>query len=106
MADDLAKRLVAEWLDEQEGFASRRERMTEEISARPEAWLEAACRVGITALQAQNRKLVEALKQRDGGAHDEDCRIFQTWREPGAVFCNCGHDEAVAAIAEAEKGVG
>lgn len=101
MADDLAERLVAEWLDEQEGFASRRERMTEEISARPEAWLEAACRVGITALQAQNRKLVEALKL----AANRLIRCSLDYDTGTRQFIEVGEwaEEARAAIAKAEK---
>lgn len=98
MADDLAERLVAEWLDEQEGFASRRERMTEEISTRPEAWLEAACRVGITALQARNRKLVEALAWAVEAWDDHN--------ETGDMMQGDWVSIARAAIAEAEKGEG
>ncbi|MGA0540688.1 hypothetical protein [Neotabrizicola sp. VNH66] len=49
--------------------------------------------------------LVEVAKERDGGGHDEDCRIHRKYREP--VHCNCGHDAlqaALTAIAQEKQG--
>jgi len=40
--------------------------------------------------------LIKAAKDRDGGSHDEDCRIHRKYREP--VHCNCGHDDLDAAL--------
>ena len=51
-----AERLVAAWLDETEAFASRRERLLDDVLAECDLapWLHAACQVGIdAALRAQ-----------------------------------------------------
>ena len=45
-------------------------------------------------------RLVEAARERDGGAHDPDCRINRR----SNPFCNCGHDDLMSALA-ACKGV-
>ena len=42
--------------------------------------------------------LVEALRERDGGAHDVDCKFV---RDRGRRACTCGHVKANAAIAKA-----
>ena len=49
----------------------------------------AACRAALAGL-------IDAATQRDGGAHDADCRIHRPHREP--VHCNCGHDDLAPAI--------
>ena len=43
-------------------------------------------------------RLVETAQQRDGGSHDEDCKIG---RESNP-FCNCGHDDFMSALAAME----
>jgi len=43
-------------------------------------------------LKAQNAKLRETLICRDGGVHDDDCKIY---RDRG---CNCGHGEVIRVL--------
>ena len=50
------------------------------------------------ALDAVIAALVEALRERDGGAHDVDCKFV---RDRGRRACTCGHVKANAAIAKA-----
>ena len=45
------------------------------------------------ALAQEVSELQEALRERDGGAHDADCRALRP--APHARPCNCGHDRAV-----------
>lgn len=50
-------------------------------------------------------RLADALDERDGGAHDEDCKIHRPAMGLFSMPCNCGHDEAREALAawEASK---
>lgn len=47
-------------------------------------------RAEIETLQARVKELEDVLDQRDGGAHDQDCRVFRQPPRP----CNCGHELA------------
>ena len=51
----------------------------------------------VARLRDRERVLVEALINRDGGSHDEDCKARRYGNSNGP--CNCGHDEVVAALA-------
>ena len=46
--------------------------------------------------------LIEAAKDRDGGAHDPDCRILNPARNQ--PHCSCGHVALKAALRAIEKG--
>ena len=50
----------------------------------------------IDALRARVEALEGALRERDGGTHDEDCRWHHHWRQNR--YCNCGHDRARAVL--------
>lgn len=54
------------------------------------------------ALRAKAEKLAEALRERDGGVHDDDCKVFRPAAGIFALPCNCGHDDAEAALTEWE----
>lgn len=41
-------------------------------------------------------KMAEALRERDGGVHDADCKIM---RKRPPMVCTCGHGQARAALA-------
>ena len=43
-------------------------------------------------------RLVKAARERDGGAHDPDCRINRR----SNPFCDCGHDDLMSALAAME----
>jgi len=45
-------------------------------------------------LEAENARLRELLRERDGGTHDVDCKIHR----PSINRCNCGHDEVKALL--------
>lgn len=56
-------------------------------------------RAYITALEAENTRLREALIERDGGRHDPDCK--SQWSHSGYKYlCNCGHDEVLTALSQ------
>ena len=52
----------------------------------------------VARLRDRERVLVEALINRDGGSHDEDCKARRYANSDG--LCNCGHDEVAAALAQ------
>ena len=48
------------------------------------------------------REAMEALENRDGGRHDDDCKAFR----PINGMCNCGHDEARTTLAKLRAHLG
>jgi len=55
------------------------------------------------ALAAWNRRdrearLIAALRNRDGGSHDEDCKALRY----ASGACNCGHEDVCTILAELE----
>lgn len=55
-----------------------------------------------TGDQAADRieRLEKLLGERDGGAHDHDCKAL---RDHGPQVCNCGHVEVAAYFATIDK---
>lgn len=60
----------------------------------------------LAAAEAGEDALAEALRERDGGVHGEDCRSHRLNMGMFAQSCNCGHEDALAALAayEARRG--
>ena len=54
------------------------------------------------AAEAGKDALAEALRERDGGVHGEDCRSHRLNMGMFAQSCNCGHEDALAALAAYE----
>lgn len=50
----------------------------------------------LEAQEALLREAMEALENRDGGRHDDDCKVSRFING----ICNCGHDEARATLAK------
>lgn len=50
----------------------------------------------IAAQEALLREAMAALDERDGGTHDEDCKVFR----PFINLCNCGHERTRATLAK------
>ena len=63
-----------------------------------------AARVLVMVLvsEALLREAMEALENRDGGRHDDDCKAFR----PINGMCNCGHDEARTTLAKLRAHLG
>lgn len=79
---ELARAGIAEWLDAQEGFATRRERMHDEIAADPSraiAWFEEAFRLGLEAAAPRAGKLA-------GAALDEWVRERRAYADAARRF--------------------
>lgn len=53
----------------------------------------------IAALKEEVERLREVLRERDGGAHDDDCKHHY---RPGS--CTCGHLEAASILRDGEGG--
>jgi len=50
----------------------------------------------LEAQEALLREAVAVLEDRDGGTHDDDCKVSR----PVNGMCNCGHEEARATLAK------
>jgi hypothetical protein len=88
-----------------------------ELKATPGPWSVEECPAGGAILRRNSKQshlqvfpeadarliaaapdLYAALIERDGGAHDKDCKALRDW---GSYVCTCGHDHAQAALAKA-----
>lgn len=52
--------------------------------------------------RAHADRLADVAEERDGGAHDPDCKIGRIWSE-SAGYCTCGHVEMTTALAAHKK---
>ena len=57
------------------------------------------------AWKANAERLAEALRERDGGAHDPDCQTQLPGGRDSTSICRCGHVEAQDALAAHAKQV-
>ncbi|MTH34140.1 hypothetical protein GL279_05935 [Paracoccus limosus] len=72
------------------------ERLTASLAAEVEE--SERLRAALTDERRHGDELAAVLEDRDGGAHDGDCRVYQTYRE--VMFCDCGHVDTVAALSQ------